>query len=108
MRVRPMVAAVTVLLCSLAAGQTVSAPASAAAKDLNPLYAAWKGQENKSVTFTREETISGGAPAAGGGPRAGSSTTVTYKLDKMAADKAVVKVTRPPLAAGGDAVEETL
>jgi hypothetical protein len=66
-----------------------------AAKDLNPLYAAWKGQEGKVAKYVRQETISGGAPMPGAnGGRAGANVDVTYTLDKITAEQAMIKITR--------------
>jgi hypothetical protein len=68
----------------------------------NPLYNAWKGQEKKTVTFTREETISGGAPIRGGGARAANQSTVTETCTKITDQQAEIEVKV------GDAAAETL
>src|SRR5208283_5135255 len=63
----------------------------------NPLYAAWKGQEGKTATFTRAETISGGAPIPGGNAaRPAATSSVMYALSEINARRAVLKVTRDP------------
>jgi hypothetical protein len=59
----------------------------------NPLYAAWKGQEGKTATFSRTERISGGAPIPGGGARAATTQTVVFSLSKITADQAEITVT---------------
>src|SRR5207248_1772115 len=59
----------------------------------NPLYNAWKGQETKTATFTREETISGGAPAPGGGQRAANRTTVSETCTKITEAQAEIAMT---------------
>jgi hypothetical protein len=59
----------------------------------NPLYAAWKGQDGKTVTFNRTESISGGAPIPGdAGSRALPSKSVQFSLAKFSADQAEIKV----------------
>jgi hypothetical protein len=62
----------------------------------NPLYAAWKGQEGKTVTFNRTESISGGAPIRGGGARSASSNTVQFALLEFSPAKATIVVTANP------------
>lgn len=57
----------------------------------NPLYNLWKGQEGKSATFQRSETISGGAPVAGGFGQT-SLNTVTYGCEKFTDEQAVIAV----------------
>jgi len=59
----------------------------------NPLYAAWKGQEGKTATYTRMERISGGAPIPGGGERAATMQTVVFTASKITADQAEITVT---------------
>ena len=59
----------------------------------NPLYAAWKGQEGKTATFNRTESISGGAPTPGdGGSRALPSRSIQFTLATISADQAEIKV----------------
>jgi hypothetical protein len=71
----------------------LSAPVEADAA-VNPLYSAWKGQEGKTVTFTRTEAISGGAPIPGGGTRSVTTSTATYTFSEISADQAIIKVQR--------------
>jgi hypothetical protein len=65
---------------------------------INPLFAAWKGQEGKTVVFARTETISGGAPIPGGGARSTTTSTAKYALSEITAEHAIIKVTRDPTA----------
>lgn len=59
----------------------------------NPLYATWKGQEGKTVTFNRTESISGGAPIPGNsGSRAVPSKSIQFTLAKFSTDQAEIKV----------------
>jgi len=78
--------------CALAAQN--AAPAATAAAP-NPLYAAWKGQEGKTVTFNRTERISGGAPIRGGGDRAAFTNSVQFTLVEFSAAQATIKVAAP-------------
>jgi hypothetical protein len=77
-----------------APGTSVGTAADSSA--VNPLYAAWKGQEGKSVKFNRAETISGGAPIPGANARPPSASQVTYTLSEITAERAVVKVVSDP------------
>lgn len=87
-------------------GQTRVSPATApttqSAKEpgANPLYEAWKNQAGKTVTFSRSEQISGGAPT--GGARPPTTTPVQFALTELTADQAVLKVT------AADGAPETL
>jgi RNA polymerase sigma factor (sigma-70 family) len=60
----------------------------------NPLYLAWKGQEGKTITFNRTESISGGAPV--GGARPASSSPVQFTLSDFSPDQATIKVATGP------------
>lgn len=57
----------------------------------NPLYAAWKGQEGKTVTFNRTESMSGGAPVSGLGSRVLPAKTVQFTLAEFTADQGIIK-----------------
>jgi hypothetical protein len=85
-------------LLSLAVTLRAQNAAPAAAPTVaNPLYTAWKGQQGKTVTFNRAESISGGAPMPGGsGSRTLPSTSVQFMLSDFSADQATVKVTTGP------------
>ncbi len=73
--------------------QTIAAAPGVAKEALaNPLYAAWKGQEEKTATFNRTEQISGGAPVPGGNARPATNSTVQFKLSEFTPDQAVIKV----------------
>jgi hypothetical protein len=100
----------TALACAMPlslAAQNAAPTATAAAA--NPLYAPWKGQEGRTVTFTRTERISGGAPIPGGGERAASSNSVQFTLSEFSAGQAVIKVvTAPNLPAETLAIPATL
>ena len=87
------------LIALLSVGVTLRAQntAPAAAQTVaNPLYSAWKGQQGKTVTFNRTESISGGAPMPGGGNRSTSSKSVQFALSDFTADQAAIKVTTDP------------
>ena len=81
------------------AGAAATAPANNRAVD-NPLYAAWKGQEGKTLAFNRSEQISGGAPTPGLAARPPSTSSVQFALADFTADHAVIKVTTPANSAG--------
>ena len=72
---------------------TLKPEAGAALTVVNPLYAPWKGQEGRAVTFNRTESISGGAPMPGGGSRTLPSKSVQFKLAEFSADQATIKIT---------------
>ena len=79
---------VGLVTCALAAavcGQT-TAPVTAP----NPLYDAWQGQEKKTVTFDRQETISGGAPV--GGQRPARHSTVSETCTQLTDAEAVIQI----------------
>lgn len=87
-------ALLTILFCALDTVVRAQNAAPAAAQTAaNPLYSAWKGQEGKTVTFSRTESISGGAPARGGGARAASTNSVQFALSEITAEQATIKVT---------------
>jgi hypothetical protein len=85
----------TALLCVLGPALAAQNAAPAATAAPNPLYAAWKGQEGKTVTFNRTERISGGAPIPGGGDRAASTNSVQFTLVEFSAAQAAIKVAAP-------------
>jgi len=83
-----------------AGGAIVAAASPKDEAGLNPLYRAWKGQAGKTVTFTRTQQVSGGAPLPAGGVRAANSSTVQFALAEITAERALVKVMTPDNAAG--------
>jgi hypothetical protein len=97
------------LKVKIVAKDAAEAPAKGGAKDapkeaakdaaVNPLYAAWKGQEGKSVTFTSTEARYGGAPMPRGGGAPPTTSTVKYALSQITPEQAVIKVTRDAGAA---------
>jgi hypothetical protein len=72
----------------------MTAAKTTAALVANPLYQAWKGQEGKTVTFSRTESINGGAPV--GGARPTSSSSVQFTLSDFSPSQAAIKVATDP------------
>jgi hypothetical protein len=82
-----LITIITSLLALITSAQT-TAPATVP----NPLYDAWKNQEKKTVTFTREETISGGAPMPG--RRAPTTTTISETCTQVTDAEATIAITQ--------------
>jgi hypothetical protein len=89
------ISSLTALVCALAVG--LRAQNAAPAAQANPLYAAWKGQDGRTVTFNRTERMSGGAPMRGGGDgRTSPASSVQFTLSEFSAAQATIKVAANP------------
>jgi hypothetical protein len=84
----------TVVPAANQAGAAV--PGAAKEAVANPLYAPWKGQEGKTVTFNRTIQQYGGAPNPGGKEAPPpASNPVQFTLSQFTPDQAVIKFANP-------------
>lgn len=75
-------------------GPAASAPAAGKDGVENPLYAAWKGRTKlQSISYTRQEVISGGVPVPGGGGTVSGSPLIC-SLKEFNGEHAVVVMDR--------------